>query len=90
MTAGSSNASGGLSSLRRMKLRQVDVLTSQGQSVTDAVRSIDAGWGREWGLQQAQYARPARIERSTPRSLTLRGLAPVSWRGEGLGSRYLM
>ena len=56
------------------KLRQVDVLTSQGQSVADAVRSIGVTevtyyrWRQEFGgLKTAQVKRLKELERENAR-----------------------
>ena len=57
-----------------MKLRQVDVLTSQGQSVADAVRSIGVTevtyyrWRREYGgLKSDQVKRLKALETENAR-----------------------
>jgi transposase-like protein len=59
------------------KLRQVDVLVSQGQSVADAVRSIGVTevtyyrWRQEYGGLKAEQVR--RLRSSRPRTLGCAG-----------------
>jgi putative transposase len=54
------------------KLRQVDVLTSQGKSVADAIRAIGVTevtyyrWRQEYGLRSDQVKRMKDLEARTP------------------------
>jgi hypothetical protein len=55
------------------KLRQVDVLVSQGQSVADAIRAI--------GVTEVGFGTSCWMERSSSRSLCFRPTFPAHLRG---------
>ncbi len=71
------------------KLRQVDVLVSQGQSVAEAVRSISVTqftsyrWRKEFGgLKTDQVTRPKELEKDRAIGAPL---VQAQWRGRGSG-----
>lgn len=73
------------------KLRQVDVLVSQGQSVAEAVRSIGVTpftyyrWRKEFGgLKTDQVKRLKELEKDRAIAAPL---VQVQWRGSGYGRR---
>jgi transposase len=60
-----------------MKLRQVDVLTSQGESVPDAIRSIGVSevtyyrWRQEYGSLKSDTSDPNQVYRQTSLALSM-------------------